>query len=313
MGRGGWGRAGAAAALVLAAGCLARAQDEAPKPGPAGEAPPTPPTPAEYIAQVLRAERLERAFAQVPLGEVLEALQAAVWLNVVLDGTIDRSTPVDWDPRGRALGEALPLLLGPLGLTHAVWCDVLFVHAADRPPPEAPARGPRGALARYTLQHAVTPFADAVDGLAHLARLPIQWTDRARAAAKGRTVTFRVRNLPLHMALTVLAHQAGLTWSERAGELWLQAPGERPPRPVDPWAEVRVSVRCRDPRPLPELLAILRGLTGVELRLDPSVPPDRTAPLVVDHAPLPAALDAIADHAGVRWRREGDAAVIFAP
>jgi hypothetical protein len=201
-----------------------------PTPAPPGPAVVAPVTSArEAIAFSLKYDRLPLRFRETPLAEVVRALQEATWLNIVLDPAADPTRLVTFVADGEPLGELLEALLGPLGLSARVWCDVLYLAPRDAALPEPPDGPSLGALRAYTLQRAVTPLQAVLDDLANLSRLTVSVSPGALERAKSATVSLRVRNLPLRNLLHLLCRHAGLAWAPKGGGVWVHLPGEPVP------------------------------------------------------------------------------------
>lgn len=293
--------------LLLALSGAAACQDPAP---------PTPP-PRAYIESVLASERPTLRFRETPLGDVIRAVQESVWLNVVLDPGVDRTTPVTAQTDGtRPLGPSLDALLAPHGVGFTIWCDVLYLHPRAQALPPEPTTPLAGALPAYTVHHAVVPFREALGGLRDLSALRFEVTPTAAERARGATVSLRVRNLALHHLVTLLSHQVGLRWTLLEGVVWVHAEGEDLPavraellRQQD---AVRLTAAFEGAR-LDDVASYVQALSGVEVRLGPGVPRDLPVSLRVTDASVAQALDALAHPHGLAWRREGTSVVLVKP
>lgn len=294
--------------LLLVASPATRAQS----PGAPG------PSPARgYIESVLTCERVPLSLRETPLGDLVRTLQDTLWVNVVLDPGVDRSRTVTYqaDPPP-PLGAALATILGPLELTATVWCDVLLIHPVDTPPPAEPTTTLTGALDVYSVQHTVVPFTDALLSLGDLSDVRYELTSAARERVRGATVSLRVRNLPLHHLLTLIAAHVGLRWTPDGGVVWLHEAGEDlaavQAGVLERQAAVRVTASFAA-APLEEVASSLRALTGVELRLGADLPGELSVSLRVTDVGLAEALDALARPHGLTWRREGTSIVLVKP
>lgn len=279
--------------------------------------PAAPPPARAYIESVLACERVPLRLNQTPLGEVVRTLQDTVWINVVLDPRVDRTLPVTFqaDPPP-PLGEVLSAVLRPAGLATSIWCDVLLVHPADAPPPAEPTETLTGALQAYSVQHAVVPFADALESLSDLSGARYELTPAAAERARGATLSLRVRNLPLHHVVTLLTAQVGLRWTLEGGVVWIHEPGEDlagvKAHLLERQAAVRVTASFAG-TPLAEVASTLRALSGVEVRLGPGVATDLSITLRLSEVSLDQALDALAGAHALAWRREGTSVLLVKP
>lgn len=299
-----------ALAALLAVDPTALAQ----APAAPGGAPPA----RSYIESVLDCERLSLRLHDTPLAEVVRTLQDTVWINVVLDPRVDRTRAVTFqtaDPPA-PLGQSLAALLGPLGLSTSVWCDVLLVHPADAPPPAEPKATLAGALQAYSVQHAVVPFTDALESLSDLSGVRCELTPAAADRVRGATLSLRVRNLPLHHVLTLLTGQVGLHWTLDGPVVWVHPPDEDVAAVLAGVLERQAAVRLTaafTQAPLEEVASTLRALSGVEVRLGPGVATDLAITVRVTDASLDQALDALVAPHGLAWRREGSSVLLLRP
>lgn len=267
----------------------------------------------EYIESVLSSERVPLRFRDTPLADVVRALQQAVWVNVVIDRDVDRALLVTHQSDGsRPLGPTLDALLGPLGLAWTVWCDALVVHAKGQALPAEPSAPLESALAAYTVHHSVTALHDALACLADLARVRVELTPAARERATTATVTLRVRNLPLHFLLTLLARQVGLAWTALDGVVWVHAPDEdavaAQADALRRQDEVRITLALE--ARLDEIASAIASRAGVEVRLAEGVDPAAPVALRVTEAALVEVLEAVTGPRALVWRRQGTAIVI---
>lgn len=300
--------------LALLAG-VARAQS--PDPAPTAEAPAR-----DYILSVLGSERLPLRFHETPLSDVVRTLQESLWLNIVVDPAVDRTLAVTHQSDAtRALGPCLEALLAPLGLGFTVWSDVLYIHPREQalPPPSEGDASLTGALAAYTVHHAVVPFREALARLGALSSVRFELTPKAAERANTATVSLRVRNLPLRHLLTLLAHQVGLRWTSSKDDgavAWLFVEGEdveaAKTEAVRRFEAVRVTASFAD-APIEVVAAGLQAASGVEIRLAEGVARDLKITISVTDSPLPQALDAFVGQHSLAWHREGSSVVVVKP
>lgn len=298
--------------LALFAG-VARAQSPDGAPAPEAQA-------REYIQSVLGSERVALRFHQTPLADVVRTLQETVWLNIAIDPAVDRTLAITHQSDGtRPLGPCLDGLLAPLGLSFTVWSDVVYIHPrAQALPPEVGA-SLTGTLAAYTVHHAVVPFREALARLGALSGVRFEVTPRAAERAQAATVSLRVRNLPLHHLLTLLAHQVGLRWTsskEEGAVAWLFVEGEDVDEvkagAIRRLEAARVTASFED-APIEVVMHALQAASGVELQLAEGVARDLKVTLRVADSPLPQALDALVVQHGLAWQRVGTAVVVVKP
>lgn len=289
-------------ALLALGPALARAQDAAPVSSA-----------RVYLEGVLARERLGLAFRETPLQDVVRVVQERAWVNVVLDPAVDRGLLVTHQDDA-PLGAVLDAILGPRELERTITCDVLWIGKRGAPAPVERHDPIPAALPAFTVHHALAPFRDVLRSLGDLARVRFELSAAAEKRVAEATVTMRVRNLPLHHLVTLLAATVGLTWTRREGAVWLHAPDEDPAGLVLPGAPpdlaALVVTISYDKAPLGDVLGMLHGLTGVTLAMGAGVDPATPVTLRASSLPLPAILDQIGDAAGLVWRRTGDGVVL---
>jgi hypothetical protein len=270
---------------------------------------------AEVIDDVLRRERVTLDFQLTPLRDVVARLQDTVWLNIVLASEVDHDLPVTLSAAEEPLGQVLDPLLEGHGLARSVWCGVLYIHQAEAVLPDEPVDEVPSRLPGYTCRFAGTPLAEALSSLNTVSGVELSLSAAAAEQAQETPIELRVRNLPLHQLLTLVTDQAGLCWALEGERVRIEAPGEghptTPDAPLDPSLEtrldeVRVSVQFEETS-LEDVVAFLRGVSGLSIRLDAEVQADRLVSLVVDQVSLRQALDAlVANAGGLRWRLGAD-------
>ena len=182
----------------------------------------------EVIGQLLQ-ERVELGFEDTPLGQALDLLQDAVWLNVVVAPQADVDEPVSLPAAERSVGELIEAIERERGLEHKIYCDVLYLHPRGAPP-TAPVPDPvPSALPGYTFRFKGESLRDALNLVLELAGLKLV-VPEPLAAELERPVRLRARNLPLNMALTLITDRVGLSWAfdgesihlARPPQLWRQ-------------------------------------------------------------------------------------------
>jgi len=269
------------------------------------------PSAGQVIEDSLANETLTLDLDQVGLPEAIRTLQDAVWLNIVLDHQVPpQEEPVDVEVERAPLGDVLEAILAGRDLVQTVWCDVLYIHPTDLPPAPDPDVELEGDLPGYTVNLLDSGVGDALEFLRDLSGLEFAYAPSAERRLEERTVSLRLRNLPLHHVLTLITYRVGLTWSLRGETVVFEGPPGEGAAGADPLLdEVRVSL-VLEATPLPDAARALAEAAGVEVRLPADAPPHEVS-LELEQAPLREALDALVAGSGLGWRRDGDAVEVL--
>ena len=190
--------------------------------------------PAEEVIGQLLQERIELGFEATPLGQALDLIQDAVWLNVVVSPQADAAEPLSLPSAERSVGELISAIERTHDLEHQIYCDVLYLHPRGAPPTLPEPEPVASALPGYTFRFRGEPLRDALDLILDLAGLSLV-VPEPLAEELEQPVRLRARNLPLHHALTLITDRAGLSWAKDGDAIRLTRPPRDkadPPKPA---------------------------------------------------------------------------------
>ncbi len=172
-------------------------------------------------------QKVSFSFNGTQLHLVIEALQKATGANIAVDPRVDRwrasvTATVNDEPASailEAIGEQLRV-------EHTVWCDVIYLHPAGKAPGPEPTKptGPGARLLdevvpavdfeRAALSEVMTNLKSRVKGL------DIVLPARVRVAArKNEPLTLKLRLVPLHDVLSLVARDQRLKWTLEGGKV----------------------------------------------------------------------------------------------
>jgi len=286
------------------------------------------------VRKRLEDTRVSVSFDKVPVRDVLNSLQARGGVNIVPDRRLDGpwKKTVTLALRNVSLKDALRAVTVPMALDYAVRDGVVFVSEARTVAAGLKRRTPtfgtyvvtrrdcelfaKLADTNVSVTFDKTPTLEAVETLHTLGHVPIV-PDRSKLIEPAqRTVSLKLKDVPLATAITLLAEQLDLTWCIRYSIVLISTEAECRPSPPIPEPAVYAAntptakdIRLKhtldetevsftfNERPVDEAWQALAAMAKIPVVRDPEAtfPKDRTVTLKLTAVPVGIAFRLLAD------------------